>query len=119
MNEKQIETDILNFLNSVPNVFAFKVNTVGTFDPRKRVFRTNKNPHLHNGTSDIIGCAWGKCFAMEVKKPKPSKTYPSKNQKLFIEKINSALGHGCVVRSVDEAREQLKLISLEDLKGTP
>src|SRR5579863_661557 len=67
MNEKQLETQILDWLNYQPNVFAFKVNTTGIFDPVRKVFRTIKNKHIHKGTADILGLTLGKFFAIEVK----------------------------------------------------
>ena len=106
MTEKQIESAILDYLNLKRHCFAFKVNTTGVYDPTKKVFRTNKGKHLHNGTSDIIGVYKGRFFAIEVKRPKTttqSKTYPTKAQKAFLEKVSACGGRGYVARSVDDA----------------
>lgn len=67
MTEKQIESQILDWLNLQPGIFAFKVNTTGIWDTKRKVFRTIKNKHIHRGTSDIIGTKYGKFFAIEVK----------------------------------------------------
>jgi|KBSMisStaDraftv2_1062788.scaffolds.fasta_scaffold00494_23 penicillin-binding protein-related factor A (putative recombinase) len=67
MEEKQIETQILTWLNLQQQTFAFKINTVGVFDPIKKVFRKNKNQFIIPGTSDIVGSMKGRFFAIEVK----------------------------------------------------
>lgn len=82
--EKELENRILDWLNSIEECFAFKVNTTGIFDPKKRVFRKNKNPHIHNGTADILGELRGKFFAIEVK---AGYGKPSENQKIFLSRI--------------------------------
>jgi len=106
-SEKQIESAILDYMNIQKGCFAFKVNTAGVFDPSRKVFRTNKNRHLHNGTSDIIGVYQGRMFAIEVKRPKTAdkqKTYASKQQKEFIQRVKACGGCGYVARSIEDAR---------------
>jgi hypothetical protein len=58
---------MLDWLNQQPGVFAFKVNTTGVYDPIQGTFRTIKNRHVHRGTSDIVGIAFGRFFCIEVK----------------------------------------------------
>lgn len=76
------------------------------FDPTKNLFRKAKNPHIINGVSDILGLfPNGTMFAIEVKTDKTpwsNKTYPTKDQKLFIENINNNKGVAFVARSVLE-----------------
>lgn len=110
--EKVIETDILDYLNTVPGAFFWKNNSGGVFDPTKRVFRKNTNPHIFNGVSDILGLYKGQMVVIEVKRPKPNKTYPSQAQKDFIARVDSCGGAGYIARSVEDAEE-----IMEDLCG--
>ena len=105
-NEKQIETSILDYLNSLRGCFSFKIHTGGIYDPKTKRLRTLANKHQHKGTSEIVGIHKGKFFAMEVKRPKTeisSKTYATKDQKLFIKRIIDNGGAAGVVRSVRDA----------------
>lgn len=118
LTEKQIESAVLDYLNALLSCFAFKVNTVGIYDKARKVFRTNRNRHLHNGTSDILGVYKGRMFAFEVKKPKSvssAKTYPSKSQKSFLDNVIRCGGNGCIVRSIDDAMAFIAVIE-KDLK---
>lgn len=108
--EKKIETSILDWLNLQPECFAFKINTVGIFDPKTRRFRKNSNPHIHNGTSDILGSWHGRMLAIEVKRDKSDygpKTYPSQEQKLFIDRIQRTGGIAFVARSLKDVQDHL------------
>ena len=103
--EKLIENSILDNLNIIPECFAFKVNTTGVYDPRKRVFRKNNNPHIHNGTSDILGTYKGRFFAIEVK---AGYAKPSDKQKLFLKRIEQNGGIAFWANSLDLALEKFK-----------
>jgi len=62
------------------------------------------------GIPDILGILPGGAFlAIEVKKPKPDKTYPSKEQKAFMKRINDDGGIAFVARDVDTVKKMLKL----------
>ena len=87
--EKQIENQILDWLNLIDGCFAIKINTVGIFDPKRKVYRKNNNPHIHNGTSDILACYRGRFCAIEVK---AGYGKPSENQKLFLQRVEKAGG---------------------------
>ena len=65
--EKILETRILNWLNSLSDVFAFKINNNAVYDLKRKTFRKNNNPHIHNGIHDIIGLNKGRFFSIEVK----------------------------------------------------
>lgn len=120
--EKKIETSILDWLNLQPECFAFKINTVGVFDPRKRCFRKNTNPHLHNGTSDIVGTWQGRMLAIEVKREKSvdgPKTYPSREQKEFLTRVQNAGGIAFVARSLREVKEHLSPDIFDHQTKTP
>ena len=53
-SEKEIENQILDFLSMLTSVYAWKNNTTGVYDPRKKVFRKLKG-HAIKGVSDILG----------------------------------------------------------------
>lgn len=114
MTEKEIESQILDWLNLQHKVFAFKINTVGIFDPVRKVFRKNKNRHVHLGTSDIVGTIGGRFFAIEVKTPLSYKRFiknPNDKDLLqikFIERVRHSGGHGLVAYSLDQVIAWIK-----------
>jgi hypothetical protein len=99
ITEKKLESQILDWLNFQPKTFAFKVNTVGIFDREKNVFRKNLNPHVHRGTSDIIGVTDGRFFAIEVKlKGRKLNEF----QTTFLVNVKRKGGVSLVAHSLDE-----------------
>lgn len=114
MTEKQIETQILTWLNYQKETFAFKVNTVGVFDPVRKVYRKNMNPFVMRGTSDIMGVYKGRFLAIEVKTPLSYKRYMTRPtaadslQKIFIDKVNRSGGVSLVAQSLDQVIEWFK-----------
>lgn len=125
LTEKQIESQILEWLNYQKGIFAFKVNTVGVFDPKKEVFRVNRNPFLHLGTADILGICDGRFFAMEVKTPLGLKRALSKptphdiRQQQFIHTVKRFYGFGGLVCSINDAAALIHQIrSLPLLKSS-
>lgn len=58
------------------------------------------------GRADLIGCADGRFFAIEVKLPS-SRNRVTEAQKLFLESVRRAGGIAFVASSVDEAIEAL------------
>lgn len=91
--EKQIENDILTYLNGSKLGFFWKNNSIGVYDPVKKVFRKPKNKFLINGVSDILGVLNnGQICCIEVKTPKTKKN-TSDNQKHFLSAIK--LHGGC------------------------
>jgi penicillin-binding protein-related factor A (putative recombinase) len=101
MLEKQIESDILKWLNLQHDTFAFKINTVGIFDVKKGIFRKNLNPYVHLGTSDILGVCQGRMFAIEVKTPKRLKDVTDA-QRRFLDQVRLKGGLGIVATSLDQ-----------------
>jgi VRR-NUC domain-containing protein len=91
ITEKQLESLILDWLNAQPGVFAFKVQTVGVYDEKRKLFRKNRNKHIHIGTPDIHGVCQGRAFYIEVKRPGGK---PTEAQKAFLRK---AASHGAIV----------------------
>ena len=103
LTEKEIENAILDYLTLLPGIY-FKHNSVGIYDPIKKVHR-RPGKHHRNGVSDILGCdGSGNFVAIEVK---TKKGRLSENQKQFIEDINNNGGIAFVARSVDDVRERL------------
>lgn len=82
--EKILETRILDWLNSIESCFAFKINNTGIFDTKRKVFRKNTNPHIHNGISDILVNYKGNFGAIEVK---AGYNKPSLSQTKFMNRI--------------------------------
>lgn len=103
--EKRIETQILNFLR-MNDIYAWKNESTGVYDPVRKVFRTNHNPFKIKGTSDILGIYHGTFLAIEVK---TAKTYPTADQKLFMENIRERGGIAFVARSIDDVIKELGL----------
>ena len=69
MTEKEIENKILDWLK-FNKIFAWKNQSVGIYDPVKKIYRKPNNKHHIKGTSDILGILPdGKLLAIEVKKP--------------------------------------------------
>lgn len=106
--ERQIENAILEYLN-MRNIFAWKVKTVGTFDPTTKRFRSPSKYYL-KGQPDISAILpGGRFLGLEVKS-KLGKL--SEHQKIFLKRISDAGGVAACVRSVDDVRELLKLDNL-------
>lgn len=104
--EKNIENSILHWLN-MSGIFAWKVQTVGVFDPVKKIYRRSNNRYHIRGISDVIGILPdGKLLAIEVK----SKTGKASPEQLeFIEKIKKSGGVAFVARSLDEVIETVRV----------
>ena len=77
------------------------------YDSKRKVFRTIKNPHIHKGTSDILGIFNGRFFAIEVKTPTTHKkaiNHPSErdiNQSKFLKIIYEHGGIAVKVSTLD------------------
>jgi penicillin-binding protein-related factor A (putative recombinase) len=110
VKEKKIESDILRWLNLQPSTFAFKVNTIGIFDPIKKIYRKNRNPYLIKGTHDIIGVCQGRFFSIEVKSDKGKLT---EDQYLFGLKVRQSQGECLMVaQSLDQVIYWMKTFLL-------
>lgn len=94
--EKDIENRILRFCN-VAGIFAWKVQSVGIYDAKKKAFRKSHNPYHINGVSDIGAVFKGRGIACEVKDEKGTL---SKDQRIYIAKFNDSGGIGFVARSL-------------------
>ncbi len=103
MKEREIETQILNFLKII-GIYCWKNDSVGIYDPTKKTFRTNRNPHKLKGVSDILGLLNGRLLAIEVK----SETGVLRpEQRIFITRVNDEGGVAFVTRSLENCIENL------------
>jgi len=91
MTEAQLVTKILETLNRVSGVFAWKVVAA---------------PYARKGISDILCVARGAFIALEVKKPDKTRTV-TRQQEQFLSQVRRGGGFGYVVTSVDGAMRAL------------
>ena len=101
--EKEIERDIFLFLRII-GVYCWKNDSVGIFDPTRKVYRKSNNPNRIKGVSDILGIIQGRMLAIEVKSASGSTT---DEQRRFIAKVNQEGGIAFVARSVEQTAENL------------
>lgn len=126
--EKDIENAILNYLEYLPECFAWKNQSIGVFDPAKQIHRKSKNRFHLVGVSDILGLCKGKFLAIEVKDEKEYKylmkyydeiksgRYTTnikkkdhlRNQIIYIEKVKISGGIGFFACSIKQVQEVLK-----------
>lgn len=101
--EKTIESEILHWLNSQKDCFAFKVNTVGIWDEQAQCYR-NTGLFTLKGTSDILGIWKGKPLAIEVKNDHGQL---STEQHAFINKYRLLGGIAMKAESLEVAQRNL------------
>lgn len=89
MLEKDIQTKILNFINSQPGCYAVKV-TGGLYQK--------------GGISDILACVKGRYVAIEVKRPGERLT---PLQESFLAKVVYTGGRAFVATSVEEVKAKM------------
>lgn len=101
MSEKDIQTQILQWLRYQPRVFCWRQNAGMTIKEYKGKTRAWKSADV-DGISDIIG-VWGSlAFAIEVKK-KPNK--PTPKQLMFQENFARAGGLAFTAYSLEDVQE--------------
>lgn len=115
--EKEIENEVLNYLNLLPGCLAFKVNTVGIYDQRLGIHR-KLSKWVMPGTPDVIACYRGIFCGFEIKTRKGRQ---SESQKVFQERLErKANGFYFVVRTIKEVEEALtKVTSCLQSSHTP
>lgn len=107
--ERFIQNQICAYLRS-RNIFIFIHDSVGIFDPVKKIYRSNKSPYRLKGVSDLLGCLpSGRMLAIEVK---TATGRLSPEQKAFIAAVNLAGGYAFMARSVEDVRAALELEGL-------
>jgi penicillin-binding protein-related factor A (putative recombinase) len=102
--EQHIKNEILSYLVG-HGVFCWPNDSVGIFDPIKRVYRKKNSIFAINGVSDILGIYKGKPLAIEVKS-KVGRLSPQ--QELFLNRFVEAGGIAFMARSVDDVIIQLE-----------
>jgi hypothetical protein len=114
--ESAVQKSILNYLSMLRNVTAWRNQSIGVYDAKKKIFRKPKGKFAINGVSDILGIINnnGIFLAIEVKRDKKAKA--SLDQTIFINMINESGGIAFVAYSVDcvenEFKRQEKLKSI-------
>lgn len=103
--EREIEKSILSWL-AAKKIYAFKIKTVGTFDPTKNIFR-KPGKWYKSGVSDILGIFQGRPLAIEVKTKAGRLT---ENQKIFLQEWEENGGISILARSVKDVEEKLESI---------
>jgi hypothetical protein len=94
---------IIKYLN-LNNYFVWRNNTMGVYDPKKKIYR--KNPSQLNGIADIIGIKWdGTFIAIEIK---TGADRLSEAQKHFLGEIEAHNGIQMVVKDFDDFMVQFK-----------
>ena len=101
--EKGIENAILRFLNKI-GVYCWKNQSVGIYDPVKKIYRKSNNAAHIKGVSDILGVIEGRFLAIEVKS---AKGVVSPEQRIFLTRINQEGGIAFVARNVDQVAREL------------
>lgn len=102
--ESYIEAQIFAYLKG-NGIFVWKVDSVGIYDPKRKIFRTNSNPNRIKGVSDIIGVLpGGRILAIEVKN---KRGVVSPEQKSFVANVVAHGGLAMIARSVEDVREQI------------
>ena len=123
ITEKHIENQILTYLAN-KKIFCWKNQSVGLFDPNKKVFRRSNNVHHIKGVSDILGILPdGRFLAIEVKKPYVSRKtlqikyrtqeelskLASEDQISFINSVSSRNGVAFYADSLEVLKDQLSI----------
>jgi penicillin-binding protein-related factor A (putative recombinase) len=106
-SEADIEKAILQYLEFIPGMYAWKNPSAGFFDAKRGKFRKHVSKYAINGTSDILGIWDGRFIAIEVKRPE-NKERPL-DQKLFIDQINRRGGIAFFATSVEDVKKGLGL----------
>lgn len=102
--ERKIQNEICSYL-AFRSVLFFIHDSVGMFDPRRGVFRSNRSPYRRRGVSDLLGIYHGRPLAIEVKSA-TGKVSP--HQKAFLDDWKKSGGIGFVARSVADVIEGLR-----------
>ena len=111
ISESELQNLILDYLNRIPDFFAWRNNSTGVYDPTKKIFRAKGGFNI-KGVSDILGVfkPSGKIIAIEVKKPGSTISSVSDEQTVFITKINSMGGHAIWAQSLEDVKSFISSI---------
>lgn len=104
--EGAIKNAICAWLSYQPGIKVWVNDSVGIFDPVRKIYRKSFSPYKIKGVADILGIMepTGRFLAIEVK---VKGKYPSPEQRQFLEMINRMGGLGFVARSVEDVAKAL------------
>lgn len=108
-SELEVQTEILDWLNKEPDLFAWRYSSTGVWDAQQKKFRKKAGFDI-KGVSDVLGLRFpsGVMFAIEVKKPHSTLSAVSMEQRAFITKIRKMGGYATWVTSLGEAKEFIR-----------
>lgn len=101
--EQQIKNSILAWLK-IKGIFAWPNDSVGVYDPVKKIYRMRHSKFKLNGVSDILGIYSTTFLAIECKAPKGRL---SKEQREFLEMVRDLGGIAIVARSIEDVEQGL------------
>lgn len=101
--EKRLEVCILDWLETIEGVYAFKINNHAVYDMKRKTFRKNHSKHSPNGIHDIIGLYDGVFFSIEVKW---AKNKPSADQMAFLERVLGCSGVSFWTNDFEDCKRQ-------------
>ena len=113
--ERQVHNSILEYFSTLKNYTFYTFDRKGSYDPVKKVFRKIKHKWEREDIKplDIVG--WhhltGKIIWFEVKLDNTAtttKTYPDKEQRGFIEHCQNTNAFVAVLRSITDAKREIK-----------
>ena len=102
IKESDILYSVCEMLTTM-KVFFWRNNNIPVYDPIRQCHRALPKFARH-GVPDIIAIRprEGRIVCLEIKKPKPEKTYQSKEQKQFEADVKAAGGEYFVIRSLED-----------------
>jgi hypothetical protein len=103
ITEKDIQNTIIDYLR-IRGIFCWQNDSVGIYDPVKKVYRKNSGKYKIPGVSDILGIYKSKPLAIEVKTAKGKTT---QSQDLFLERFQAEGGIAFVARSIKDVEWEL------------
>lgn len=104
--ESKIKNQIFQFIEaqSYWKIVAWNNQSVGVYDPTRKIYRKNNSKYSRNGVSDIIGICEGIPLFIEVK---TQVGRLSKSQKIFLQDMRDHGAIAFVARSVEDVQENI------------
>jgi penicillin-binding protein-related factor A (putative recombinase) len=102
--EKDIEQEILLWLNYQKGCFAWKNKSMGTFNAKRGVYLKPTHRFSEKGSSDILGIWQGYMLCIEVKSEK-GRLMP--HQAVFLDRMHELGAIAFVARSLEDVKAHL------------
>lgn len=102
--EKDIEAEILLWLNYQPGCKAWKNKSMGTFNAKRGVFLRPHGRFTERGSSDILGVWRGYMLCVEVK---GRRGFLAPHQAEFLDTMSRLGAIAFVARSLDDVKAHL------------